>query len=121
MKQRGMTLLEVMVALTIFSIAAVSIAKSLSAQISNMPVLKTRTLAQWVADNQMVETLLVEPFPEVGEKRGDVEQLEKTWYWKRVVEKTNDEKFRKVTILISEDSRYERITMEVSSYVAKLD
>ncbi|GLS83469.1 type II secretion system minor pseudopilin GspI [Paraferrimonas haliotis] len=120
-RQGGMTLLEVMVALAVFAIAAVSMSKSLTDQVSNLPVLKERTLAQWVADNQMVETRLSEPFPELGEKRGDTELYEQTWYWKRKVVKTSDDKFRKVTVEVSDDDRFERVIMEVSTYVAKLD
>ena len=55
---KGMTLLEVIVALAVFSSAAVSITKSLGEQMANMPILESRTLAQWVADNQMVDARL---------------------------------------------------------------
>lgn len=68
-RAKGMTLLEVIVALAVFSIAAVSITKSLGEQMANMPILESRTLAQWVADNQMVDARLEPQFPEIGKKK----------------------------------------------------
>lgn len=116
---RGMTLLEVIVALAVFSIAAISITKSLSEQMANMPILEERTLAQWVADNQMVEARLETTFPELGKKEGQTELAGKDWYWRKEVVKTTDDNFRMIRISISDDDRYQRTVAQVSSYVFK--
>lgn len=116
---KGMTLLEVIVALAVFSIAAVSITKSLGEQMANMPILESRTLAQWVADNQMVDARLEPQFPELGKKEGQVELAGKDWYWRKEVVKTTDDNFRMIRISVSEDERYQRIAAQVSSYVLK--
>lgn len=120
-KQRGMTLLEVIVALAVFSIAAVSITKSLGEQIANMPILEERTMAQWVAHNQMVDARLDPKFPELGRKDGQVELANKDWYWRKEVIKTTDDNFRMIRISISDDERFSRVIAEVSSYVLKAD
>ncbi len=117
--QRGMTLLEVIVALAVFAVAAISITKSLGEQIANLPVLEERTLAQWVASNQMVDARLESTFPEIGKKEGKVELADKEWYWRKEVVKTTDDTFRLIRISVSDDSRYERIIARVSSYVYK--
>lgn len=116
---RGMTLLEVMVALMIFAIAAVSITKSLGEMMSNMPVLEQRTLAQWVADNQMVDARLLPAFPALGKTEGKEELAGKTWYWRREIVKTADKDFRMIRISVSEDDRFKRVNAQVSSYVAR--
>ncbi|MCH1930466.1 type II secretion system minor pseudopilin GspI [Shewanella sp. A25] len=118
---KGMTLLEVIVALAVFAIAAVSITKSLSEQMANMPILEARTLAQWVADNQMVDTRLEAQTPPFGKKEGRVELAGKEWYWRREVVKTSDDNFRMIRISVSEDERYQRIAAQVSSYVLKTE
>lgn len=120
-KQKGMTLLEVIVALAVFSIAAVSITKSLSEQIANMPILEERTMAQWVAHNQMVDARLEPKFPDIGRKDGQVELANKDWYWRKEVIKTTDDNFRMIRISISDDERFTRVIAEVSSYVLKAD
>jgi general secretion pathway protein I len=116
---KGMTLLEVIVALMVFAIAAVSITKSLGELMGNMPILEERTLAQWVADNQMVEARLAVNFPDVGKKDGQVELAGRDWYWRQEVVKTTDDNFRMIRISVSDDERYQRIVAQVSSYVLK--
>ncbi|MFT5235341.1 MAG: general secretion pathway protein I [Shewanella sp.] len=118
-KAQGMTLLEVIVALAVFSIAAVSITKSLGQQMANMPILEQRTYAQWVADNVMVDARLESEFPEIGKKEGQAELAGKDWYWRKEVVKTTDDKFRMIRVSVSDDQRYERIAAQVSSYVLK--
>jgi general secretion pathway protein I len=114
---KGMTLLEVIVALAVFSIAAVAVTKSLGEQMANMPILEERTLAQWVASNQMVEARLSSEFPDIGQKEGQVELAGKQWYWRQLVVKTTDDKFRQIRISVSDDDRYQRIQAQLSSYV----
>ncbi|QYJ89824.1 type II secretion system minor pseudopilin GspI [Shewanella halotolerans] len=120
-RSAGMTLLEVIVALMVFAIAAVSITKSLGEQMANMPILEERTLAQWVASNQMVDARLEKKFPDLGRKDGSVELAGKEWYWRKEVVKTTDDNFRMIRISVSDDERYKRIIAQVSSYVLKQD
>ncbi|ABL98385.1 general secretion pathway protein I [Shewanella amazonensis SB2B] len=119
MKSRGMTLLEVMMALVIFSIAAISLTKSMSEMMGNLPILEERTLAQWVADNQMVDAKLEKGFPSIGKKDGEVELAGRTWYWRKEVVKTTDDNFRMIRIKVSDDDRYSRTLAEISTYVFK--
>lgn len=49
--QRGFTLIEVMVALAILAVVAVAASRASSAYLSSVDVLKTRTLAHFVAQN----------------------------------------------------------------------
>ncbi len=118
---KGMTLLEVIVALAVFAIAAVSITKSLGEQMANMPILEEKTYAQWVADNEMVEARLETKFPDIGKKEGETELAGRDWYWRKEVVKTTDDKFRMIRISVSDDERYKRILAQVSSYVLNQD
>ncbi len=117
---KGMTLLEVMVALVIFAVAAVAITKSLGELISNMPVLEERTYAQWVADDVLVDARLDPVFPDVGKKEGRMEMAGKEWYWRKEVIKTaDDDDFRLIKVSVSDDDRYKRIIAQVNTYVYK--
>ncbi|WP_298775198.1 type II secretion system minor pseudopilin GspI [uncultured Shewanella sp.] len=114
---KGMTLLEVIVALAVFSIAAIAITKSLSELISNMPILEERTLAQWVVDNQLVDVKLSTTFPDVGRKDGQTTLAGRDWYWRQQVIKTDDDKFRLVKVSVSDTDNFKRTIAEVSTYV----
>lgn len=117
---KGMTLLEVMVALVIFAISAVAITKSLGELIANMPILEERTYAQWVADNVLVDARLDPVFPEVGKKEGQAEMAGREWYWRKEVVKTaDDDDFRMIKVSVSDDERYQRIISQVNTYVYK--
>ncbi|GGI89417.1 type II secretion system minor pseudopilin GspI [Shewanella gelidii] len=118
---KGMTLLEVLVALVVFSIAGVAVTKSLGEQMANMPILEERTLAQWVASNEMVNAKLEKGFPAIGKKEGRVELAGKDWYWRKEVVKTTDDSFRMIRISVSKDDRYNRIITKLNSYVLKTE
>lgn len=120
-KMTGMTLFEVLVALMVFSIAAVAVTKSLGEQMANMPILEDRTLAQWVADNEMVNARLEKGFPAIGKKEGRAKLADRDWYWRKEVIKTTDDDFRMIRISVSDDDRYNRIITQVNSYVLKQD
>ena len=53
--ERGFTLIEVMVALAILAVVAVAASRASSAYLSSVDVLKTRTLAHFVAQNAAAE------------------------------------------------------------------
>ncbi|WP_299495961.1 type II secretion system minor pseudopilin GspI [uncultured Shewanella sp.] len=114
---KGMTLLEVIVALAVFSIAAIAITKSLGELISNMPILEERTLAQWVVDNQLVDMKLNPAFPDVGRTEGQTTLAGRDWYWRQQVIKTDDDKFRLVKVSVSDNDNFQRTIAEVSTYV----
>lgn len=58
MNARGMTLLEVMVALAVFAIAGLAVMKTASEHLSGLNYLEQKTLATWVVENQLVQQKL---------------------------------------------------------------
>lgn len=76
---RGFTLIEVMIALIIFSVIAVSVGRSASIYINNAARLNLKTEALVIAEQEM-NTFIMEPgFPASKTTTYDLEMGEKTW------------------------------------------
>ncbi len=71
MKQRGFTLLEILVALAVLAVALSAAIKSAGTYLSNESYLKERTLAHWVAMNKVTELRVSDKWPKGGELKGD--------------------------------------------------
>ncbi|MDR9826373.1 type II secretion system minor pseudopilin GspI [Vibrio sp. FNV 38] len=87
-KSSGMTLLEVLVALTIFSTAAIAVIRSVSQHINTLGYLEEKTFAAMVVDNQMAKVML-EP-EKLKAQKGTEELAERTWYWQVAPVPTSD-------------------------------
>ncbi|NLS14473.1 type II secretion system minor pseudopilin GspI [Vibrio sp. SM6] len=76
---RGMTLLEVLVALVIFATAAMSVIRAVSQHVNTVGFLEEKMFAAMVADNQMALVVLAGKKPSA--KKGEAELAGRTWYW----------------------------------------
>ena len=106
--KQGFTLLEVLVALTIFAITAAAMHHGIASSINAHSHMKSKVLAHWVAQNIMAETRFLPKWPAVGISNGDVEMANHQWAWQRKVEETSDPLLRRVDIEIkfAEDDEY---------------
>ncbi len=68
-EQSGFTLIEVMVALTIIAISLGALISSSGSQASSASYLKQKTLAHWVALNELAQLNIDNAFPTPGEKK----------------------------------------------------
>lgn len=89
-KQKGMTLLEVMVALVIFSTAALALMNSVSLNVRFTHGLADTLQASWVAENQLAEAQLTRTdFPD-AEQQGTEIMCGRSWNWRKQRVKTAD-------------------------------
>ncbi|MCW8919200.1 MAG: type II secretion system minor pseudopilin GspI [Gammaproteobacteria bacterium] len=95
---RGFTLLEMMVALAVLSIALAAMIKGVAANASNATYLRDRTLAHWVGMNVVAEQRLLGRWSELEIQRGEEEMGRHTWYWSARLSKTFDEDVRRLDV-----------------------
>src|ERR1035441_9158692 len=81
---RGFTLIEVLVALVIVAFGMAAVLAALSAAAGSLGALGEKTLAQWVALNQVADVRLNLQPPQTGTTEGDVKSFgngDCHWRW----------------------------------------
>lgn len=100
--RQGFSLVELMVALAVFSLAALALLNLAGENTRSAARVEDRTLGGVVADNLAVETVLSRQL-ETGEGKGEVELAQRTWGWSRRVEPTEDPALLRVEIRVVTD------------------
>ncbi len=118
-RQSGFTLIEVMLAMAVFAIAGVALLGSATSNFTHMGNLEQKTIAQWVASNQLVAANLEETWPPKNDRKGKVEQAGKEWFWQQKVVKTTDKDMRQVTVEVRLNEKDEQPIAELVTFVAK--
>lgn len=86
--QRGFTLIEVLVALAIVAIGMAALMTALTSSASTTVYMRDKTLAEWVALNQIEAVRLKLQRPQKGESEGDAEMAGRKWKWHQEVMET---------------------------------
>lgn len=108
---RGLTLIEVMVALTIVSITLLAGIKASSALTNNAERLADSTAAHWCADNRLNELRLTREFPPVGDSEFNCDQNGRTYRGHLVVRPTPNPSLRRVDARIHTDADVSILTL----------
>ncbi|WP_438865602.1 type II secretion system minor pseudopilin GspI [Neptunicella sp.] len=116
---KGMTLLEVMVALAIFALTGTAIMKAATEHLHGVGVLEDLTFATWVANNRLSEIHLESQWPPKNNQKGSQEMAGKTWYWQQKVLETNDKDLRMVEVNVSLNEQGQSPISSVQSFFTK--
>jgi general secretion pathway protein I len=90
-RERGFTLLEVLVALSILALALGAMIRAGGESARNIADLRDKTFATWVAENLLSEALLLPDWPEIGETDGREEMGGREWHWEVTVSATGSQ------------------------------
>lgn len=96
----GFTLLEVMVALTVFVAIALTLSQTASQSVDTTLYLQEKTLASMVAENKL-NTLRLEGMPAVGERNELTRLADRQWHLTTKVEKTEFPDTHRVTVSVA--------------------
>jgi general secretion pathway protein I len=97
-RSRGFTLVEVLVAFAIVSIAMFAVFTAIGDTAFNVNHLRDRTIAAWIADNRITEMRLAGQLPSIDETQGDLEMAGRRWFWVARVSQTPVEGLRRIDV-----------------------
>ena len=99
-KHKGFTLLEVLVALAVFSVAAIALMRVSESQLRLSQTLEEKTFAHWIALNMLTEMQTGQDWPSVGEQIGKVAMVNREWKVKVKTQTTPMSRVRRIDISV---------------------
>ncbi|WP_010186820.1 type II secretion system minor pseudopilin GspI [Sphingomonas sp. PAMC 26605] len=97
---RGFTLIEMMVALAVFSLAALALIRLEGATIRGAATLDTTLLAQTVARNVAIEAMTDARPPTLGTASGVEQNGGRAWSWTRTVQPTGNVRVVRIDVMV---------------------
>lgn len=97
---RGFTLIEIMVALAVFSLAAMALVRLEGATIRGAGTLSETMVAQMVARNVAIEAVTEPEAPTLGRSDGAEPNGGQAWRWTRVVSPTGDQRVVRIDVSV---------------------
>ena len=96
----GFTLLEMLVALAVFSLAALALVRLQGVTLHTAADLDSKAMGQIVARNLMVEVQTDPAPPSLGREEGDSDNGGRRWHWTREVKATDDRRLLQVKLTV---------------------
>jgi general secretion pathway protein I len=100
-RRTGFTLVEVLVALAIISIALIAALRAAGQSTGNADELRARLLAGWVAENRLAEHRARGDWLALGIRRGEEREGGIGFAWREEVVATPNSVFRRVDVFVS--------------------
>lgn len=103
-REQGFTLIEMLVALAIFSLAALALLRLGGATAANSARLGDQALAQIVARNLAVELLTDPEPPAFGAAQGEAVNAGRRWRWTRSVMRSPEARIQQIEIAVEPEA-----------------
>ena len=97
----GFTLLEAMIALVIVSLGMMAVNTQLNRYVVSAAYIEQKTLASWIASNQLTQMSVAPQWPSIGTTQGEEEFAQRLWQWQAEVSETPVENLRRVDIAVA--------------------
>ena len=115
-RERGFTLLEVLVALVVLALALLALSRTAASQVNSFGALRERTLAGWLADDVLAQTRLASAFPPIGKSDGRRRFGGRDWRYDVVVQATPVTSVRRVDVHVYAASNADAPLAELAGF-----
>lgn len=116
-QRRGFTLIEILVALALAAVALAAGMRALAQAADGAGTLKARTLALWVAQNQLAVVQIAPEAALQGSLQGEATQAGIAFRWRIVVGTTPNPAFRRIDIVVAEAGVPDYTLARLTGYV----
>lgn len=107
----GFTLIEMLVALAIFSLAALALLRLQGGTLSSTARLQSAIVANVVARNVVVEAITDKAPPTLGRSSGQETNAGRNWRWTRIVGRTDEARLQQITVTVADDTGRQAATL----------
>lgn len=115
----GFTLLEVLIALAIISIALVAASRAGLMMADSELQIERRTLAYWVAENRLAEHIARRDVVEIGTLNGNAKMGGLEFLWKETTSGTANNQFRRMEVAVFLPHQPDYVLARVVGYLGK--
>lgn len=117
--QRGFTLMEILVALLIVSVALGATIKAATEQTASLGYLRDKTVAHWVAMNRIVELQTPRQGGSTLRKNGSEQQMGREWYWRVKLTDTQVRDIQRLDVEVRLEPTDENPVVSRTAYVRR--
>ena len=117
LRRRGFTLLEVVVALAVISLALLALVRTAGLGAAALAHETELTLAQWVAANVMTEARLRDAQPALGRRDGVADMGQREFRWELVVQATEEPSIRRLDVRVFPAGDKEHAVASMTGFV----
>ncbi len=116
--RRGFTLLEVLVAMAILSLGMIAVFSGMSQSLNATTRLRDKTLASWIAINQITELQVTGEYPGAGNRSDQVEMASMDWVYAMQISNIPQIEMRRIDITVSYADTPDDILATVIGFIA---
>jgi general secretion pathway protein I len=115
----GFTLIEVLVALFILAITMAAVSRTASSSIHHVEALRTRVIADWVAQNRLAQHQARGDYPMPGIQTGSEDQAGQTYPWQEEVIATPNPTMRRIIVNVYAPDDKQHSLRELTGYLVQ--
>ena len=120
--QKGLSLLEVLVALAILAIALTAAMRAIGVATRQTADIRQRLLAEWIAQDRIAEHRALGHWAEPGKNQGEASEANETFRYEEEIKPTQNPLFRRIDVNVfdlKDGSRLAHVTGFISRRMAE--